>query len=67
MPLEFHLNTKKLSRVQICTENLSWGNLNEIGLGSHTYVTVVQLGLHVGLLTVGAGAVSDSVVCLWDP
>ena len=31
------------------------------------YVTVVQLGLHVGLLTAEAGAVSDSVAYLWDP
>lgn len=30
-----------------------------------TYVTVVQLGLLVGLLT--AGAVSDSVTCFQDP
>ena len=30
-----------------------------------TYVTIVQLDLHVGLLTVGAGVVSDSVACLW--
>ena len=26
-----------------------------------------QLGLHVGLLTVGAGADFDSVASLWDP
>ena len=31
----------------------------------HTYVTDVQFGLHVELLTVGAGTVSDSVACLW--
>ena len=35
-----------------------------------TYITVAQLGLLVGLLTAGAGAVSDSVTCLspnWLP
>ena len=33
----------------------------------YTYVTDVQLGLHVGPLTAGTGAVSDSVACLWIP
>ena len=32
-------------------------------LGPLPCVTAVQWGLHVGLLTTGAGAVSDSVVC----
>jgi hypothetical protein len=27
----------------------------------------VQLGLHVGLPTVGTSAVFDSIACLWDP
>ena len=31
------------------------------------YVTDVQLGLHVGLLTAGTGAVSDSTLCLRIP
>lgn len=30
-----------------------------------TYVTVVQLGLHVGPLVAGTVAVSASVACLW--
>jgi hypothetical protein len=33
----------------------------------YIYVTFVQLCLLMGLLTVGIGAVSDSVACLWDP
>jgi hypothetical protein len=32
-----------------------------------TYVADVQFGLHVGLLAIGAGAVSDSVACLGVP
>ena len=32
-----------------------------------TYVTVMQLGLHVGLLTAGAGTVSGSVCWILDP
>lgn len=32
-----------------------------------TYVTVVQLGPHAGLLTAGAEAVSDSVAGLYIP
>ena len=31
----------------------------------YTYVPEVQLGLHVGLPTIGAGAIPDSVACLW--
>ena len=35
---------------------------------SPLYITNVQFGLHVGLLTVGAGAaVSASAACFWDP
>ena len=34
-------------------------------LAPYTYVTDVQFGLHVGLLTVGVEAVSDSVAHLW--
>ena len=30
-----------------------------------TYVAVVQLGLHAGPLTTGAGAYTDSAACLW--
>ena len=37
------------------------------GMDLCTYVTVGQLGLHVELLTAGAGPVSDSVACLWTP
>ena len=32
-----------------------------------TYLTVVQLGLHAGLLAPLAGAVSESIACLWIP
>lgn len=32
-----------------------------------TFVPDVQLDLHVGPLTIGAGAVSDSVACHWIP
>jgi hypothetical protein len=32
-----------------------------------TYITAVQLGFHVGHLTVGAVTVSDSVTCLCIP
>jgi hypothetical protein len=31
----------------------------------YTHVADVQLGLHVVHLTIGAGAISDSVVDLW--
>lgn len=34
--------------------------------GSLTYITVVQIGLHVGAPNSGAGAVSDSDARLWD-
>jgi len=33
----------------------------------NTYVADMQLGLHLGPLTIGAGAVSGSVACLWVP
>ena len=33
----------------------------------YTFVADVQLGLHMGPLTIGAGAVSDSVACDWIP
>lgn len=32
---------------------------------SYVHVTDVQLGLHLGPLTTGAGPVSDSMTCLW--
>lgn len=46
-----------------------WGlTENERSTKDHAgAATDVQLGLHVGLLTVGAGAVSDSVVCHGTP
>lgn len=31
----------------------------------HTHVADMQLGIHVGLPTNGAGAVPEAVVCLW--
>lgn len=36
-------------------------------MGFFIYVMVVSLGVLVRLLTVGTGAVSDSLVCFWDP
>ena len=38
-----------------------------LDLGPYTFVANVLLGLHVGPLTIGAGAVSDSVVRFWIP
>ena len=44
------------------------GTLHRTDLALCTYVKVVQLGLLLRLLIVGAGAASDSVACLlWDP
>lgn len=36
-------------------------------MGLFTYVMVVLLGVLMRLLTVGTGAVCDSLVCFWDP
>jgi hypothetical protein len=33
--------------------------------GPYTFVADVTLGLHVGPLTIGEGAISDSVACHW--
>jgi hypothetical protein len=33
---------------------------------SHTYVTNIQLDLHVGNPTTGVGAIPKAVACLWD-
>jgi hypothetical protein len=35
--------------------------------GSYAFVAHMQFDLYVGSLTIGAGAVFDSVVCLWIP
>ena len=40
--------------------------MQELDLAPPMFVDV-QLGLHVGPLTIGVGAVSDSVACHWIP
>ena len=40
---------------------------HDLNLGPYTYVADVQLGLHEGLPTTGAGAVPESFACLWIP
>jgi hypothetical protein len=49
----------------IGTEPLPTKEPSESGPKPHTFVADVQLDFHVGLLTIGAGDVSDSVVCHW--
>ena len=69
------LGIKTITRKLIETTNLAYMNSQRLNQGAwmgltyalYIHVTVVYLGLFVGVLTMGAGAVPNALTGFWEP